>query len=493
MTLPASPRPQTDDATLIDSLAPLAQMPDWLRAIVQPERVRTALARSVPQVVSGELLLRSCEIRRVRIKKDRWTGIYELTTQRAGQEHPQSVLLQGALLPPNSPAPAPPTDAAAFGAESWRWYLPELRLALATQPADSALPALAHLADPATARALLERAIRAAAPRYRDLQIQQAAPTVVRDKPGSRCTIRYQLQYPADRAARHAWPAAVFVKTYKDDKGRGVYAGMRRLWESPLARGDVVTIAEPLAFLPELNALVQSPIPYEQTLKDLIRSALRAGTPAALDELTAAMAATARGLAALHQSQAYHGDTTRWEDELADVRADAAQLAAAIPQLEGAAAPLLSRLEALAASHPADPLAPAHRSFRPGQVLLHGGSVGFIDFDRFGQAEPALDIALFLSSARNIGLSEPHEEESSEDDAVLDPAERQALLAQLDAVCEAFLAEYERHAPVSRQRVVLWETLDLLALVLNCWTKIKPVRLANTLAMLERHLRTHAL
>jgi aminoglycoside phosphotransferase (APT) family kinase protein len=169
------------------------------------------------------------------------------------------------------------------------------------------------------------------------------------------------------------------------------------------------------------------------------------------------------------------------------------QLAAAIPKLAGAGTHLLSRLEALAAAHPADPLAPAHRSFRPGQVLLDRNSIGFIDFDRFGQAEPALDLALFLSSTKNIGLSEPHEEESNDDDIILDPAERQALLTRLEEMCEAFLAEYERFAPVSRQRVVLWEALDLLSLVLTCWTKIKPVRLNNTLLMLDRHIQAHAL
>jgi hypothetical protein len=36
--------------------------------------------------------------------------------------------------------------------------------------------------------------------------------------------------------------------------------------------------------------------------------------------------------------------------------------------------------------------------------------------------------------------------------------------------------------------VALWERLELLALVLNCWIKVKPVRLSNTLLMLERHL-----
>src|SRR5262249_37741347 len=49
------------------------------------------------------------------------------------------------------------------------------------------------------------------------------------------------------------------------------------------------------------------------------------------------------------------------------------------------------------------------------RALLHQGKVGFIAFDSFGQAEPALDLALFLAGTKNIGLSEPHEEESNED------------------------------------------------------------------------------
>lgn len=490
MLLMPRANPQPDATTLIASLEPFAELPDWLIAIVQPERVRSALLQSVPEFASGELTLQSCAIRRVRIKKGRWTGLYELTTQRPHERQPLVVLLQGTLIPPGQPEPPPPAAPVTFGADSWRWYVSSLRLSLAPQPPDPLLPALAHLTDPAEARDLLERGIGTAS-QYSDFQIQQCLPTVVRDKPGSRCTIRYQLQYPAPLAGSNRWPEVVFAKTYKGDQGRNVYAGMRALWASPLSRGDIVAVAEPLAFLPELNVLVQSPIPHEQTLKDLIRSALRMGTPAALDELNAVMRKTARGLAALHLSQARHGETTWWGDELAEVREDLEQLSATIPKLGGAATPLLSRLEAVAGAYPADPLVPTHGSFRPGQVLLGPQGIGFIDFDKFGQAEPARDLALFLSSTKNIGLSEPHEEESSDDDVTLDPAERLALLAQLEGLCETFFAEYEQVAPVSRQRVALWETLELLALVLNCWIKIKPVRLSNTLLMLERHVRAN--
>jgi len=53
-------------------------------------------------------------------------------------------------------------------------------------------------------------------------------------------------------------------------------------------------------------------------------------------------------------------------------------LGGAIPQLAGVAEPLLARLGALAAEHPANPLAPSHSSFRPAQVLIYRGKIGFI-------------------------------------------------------------------------------------------------------------------
>jgi hypothetical protein len=493
MSTLASPQPAEHAANLIASLAPFAQLPDWLVVVVQTEKVRRALEESIPEFVSGMLLLEGCEIGRVRIKKGRWAGTYQLTTRRPHDGQRQVVQLLGALLPADQPEPAYSADTAPLGDATWRWYVPALRLALATQPPESALPALGLLTDSVAARGLLEHAIAAAGSKYDTIQIQACVPTVVRYKPGSRCTILYQLHYAADRAAQAAWPATVIAKTYKGDKGQNAHVGMRALWASPLSRGDVVMIAEPLAFLPDLNVLVQGSIAHESTLKDLIRSALREGTPAAMSELTDMMRKTARGLAALHRSGAHYGEATSWEDELAEGQEVTAQLSAAAPTLAGAAAPLLARLEALAKACPADPLAPTHGSFRPGQVLISQNTIGFIDFDGFGQAEPALDLALFLSSTKNIGLSEPHEEESNDDDDALDPAERSALLAGLDVVCEAFLAEYEQWAPVSRQRVVLWETLALLSLVLTCWTKIKPVRLSNTIFMLERHVYSNGL
>jgi hypothetical protein len=310
----------------------------------------------------------------------------------------------------------------------------------------------------------------------------------MRYKPGSRCTILYRLAYAPEDADR-GWPDIVVAKTYHGDKGRIAYDGMRALWDSALARGDVVTLAEPLAFIPEMNVLVQGPIREEQTLQDLIRSALRAGTPEALAELNQFMCKAAVGLAELHRAQARAGEVRVWEDEFTEVQEDVERLVKAVPQLDGAATPLLARLYALAADHPADPPVPTHGTFRPAQVLLHKGKIGFIDFDGFCQAEPALDLALFLGKIHDIGLSASATDDEDEDGATVDQATLVALLEQTEAIGEAFLAEYERQLPVSRQRIALWEALNLLTLVLHGWTKVKPARLNTNMLVLERFLQ----
>ena len=63
------------------------------------------------------------------------------------------------------------------------------------------------------------------------------------------------------------------------------------------------------------------------------------------------------------------------------------------------------------------------------------------------------------------------------------------MLSELDGLCDLFLDEYERMAPVSRKRVALWETLYLLESVLNSWIKLEPERLQGSMALLERHVR----
>ena len=467
---------QTENAVW-DHLRQFAALPDWLHAATNPKRVAAAIAGAVPEIMAGDLAIADCDIGHVRIKRDVWTGVYTLTmTER------QCVALRGTIIPPGHPEPeiTPSATQHPFGSERWQCYLPELRLKLEPQPPDAALPSLPILTDPEQARALLEQSIRAAGPAYHDLHIQRCVPKIMRYTPGSRCTILYRLEYSSDPTASHNWPDIVVAKTYKGGKGKHAHAGMRALWESPFRRAGGVTLAEPLAFLPDLNVLVQGPIREEQTLQEMIESAVRAGTPEALEELYGFVRKAAAGLAGLHRSEVRFGAVRTWEDELAEVRSVVDDLSSAIPSIAEAAAPLLTWLESCAVAQPSDPIMTVHGTFRPGQVLIYQGEIGFIDFDSFCQAEPSLDLSLFLRRTKDIVLSVMDGDASD--------IERATLLAQAEAICEVFLSEYEQHVPVSRQRIALWEALDLFTLVLHSWTKVKPERLDNAMLALERHL-----
>jgi len=468
-----------------DGLERFAELPPWLVAVTDDDRVADALVSAVPELRDGTRQLLACKLERVRLKGRSWTVIYDLTLDGPAAGPPEVVRVRGTILPPGDGAPGRvatgPDGAPAgppLGAQGWRAELPGLRLLLEAEQGDPGLPALPRLTDPDQARALLEESIRSS-PAYAGLRIRSCTPRVMRYKPGSRCTILYELDYDQG-AADPSWPEVVVAKTYHGDKGRVAWAGMRALWESPMATSGVA-IAEPLAFLPELNVLVQGPIPEEQTLREALQEALRGGDPAAARDLHDHLATTAAGLAALHTCGVRLGELLTWEDELAEVREVVDRLAASVPELAAAAAPLLARLEAVAAEHPADPAGPAHRSFRLPQVLLSGGRLGFIDFDGFCQAEPALDVALFRATVKSVGMTAGGEGEA---------AGPEARLARGKELADLFLDRYAEHAPISRTRVALWESLDLFTMVLHSWTKAKPARISDAMFMLRDHLAT---
>jgi hypothetical protein len=463
----------------------LATLPDWLRAALDAQLVAGALRQQVPEFAAGALRLRGCKIKRLLLKDDdgRWSGTYNLTIEEPGAGAKRAVALRGTLTAPRlrQGNGGEQHEISAFGAEGWRCVLPELGLELEPELPDTALAAMPQLTDPEQARALLERSIRERTPAYADMRIVNCTPEVLSYKPGSRCVIRYHLEYPPELAER-GWPATVIAKTYrKDSKARNAFDGMQALWSSPLASGESVAIAEPLAYVSELKLLVQAPIAEDLTLEDMLKSALRAGTPEHMEELYGYMRKAAAGLAAFHHSGARHGEPVALEDRFPEIRTLIGRLMVAEPELGHAATPLLRRLETFAAAHPAGILVPTHGTFNPEQVLIHQDRIGFIDFDDFCMAEPALDVGLFCSAIRDTGMG------ALDDDAGRQA--REARLAQLDAICDVFVAEYAAHAPIERERVALWQALDFLRNCLHYWTKAKPAEPDTPTLVLEHLLR----
>jgi len=462
-----------------DAVAVLSRIPDWLTAPADGKHVAAALRAGVPELASGELALVSCDPK-LRMKTDRvgWSAAYELELARNGDT--DDVRVVGSFVRPDPEQAGAPSSRGRFPSLEWRGRFPGEGLELATEEADTALPALGALTEPVHARALLEDAIRAGS--RPDIAIRSVTVDVRRYKPGSRCTILYHL----DLEPGTDGPTSVVAKTYRGNKGGNAFAGMQALWEAGIVERGAVALAEPLAYLADERVLVQACVPEDTTLKTLARDAMADGSPGAVEALRRAVVKTALGLAHLHGSGVVSGEAVTWADERDDVAELLDRLRPALPEVAAAAGRIVDGLGPVERTVEAEALAPSHRSFRPAQVLLAGDDIAFIDFDGLCMAEPALDVALFRSALRDAGTRGYAERGAS------GIGDLGATLEVLDGLCDDFLDAYGDAASVSPARIALWETLDVLTSVLHCWTKVKAERLPVRIALLERQLERSA-
>jgi hypothetical protein len=474
-----------DSHAVIAPLETFETLPDWLTAGMHGHRVQESLQREVPELRSERPRLLSCTPERLRAKGEEWLARYRLEVADPGAE-PRSVVVVGNLYAPGTTRPAGTGDSsgAGFGEEGWSCWLEDLRLELRVETADPALPALEDILDPGAARDLLQQVVARAG--YDDATVAACQPNVVRYKPGSRCTVVVDVSY-AEGNGNRPGPDPIVIKTHQGDKGQTAWEAMTALWQSPLARSGVVTLAEPLGYEPERRILFQGPIPEDSTLKELARTAIADGGASALDRLREELGKTGHALAALHKSETSYGETATIEGELDELREVVQRLSLSVPPLEAAAEPLLARLEELSVEYPVGPIVPSHHDFRPAQVLLHAGQVGFIDFDGASMAEPALDLGRFRAKLRDIGISV-----LSASGQPLTGSPLTDNLDLMDDLCEHFLVAYQERARVSRERVLLWETCDLLTAMLHAWTKVRLARITPRLTVLRHHLEQHS-
>jgi phosphotransferase family enzyme len=472
---------------LLAALAELMSLPDWLLAPLQIENFIDALRLNVSEIASGEWLILYGGVKRLLLKDDSgyWEGTYDLGVQSSLSGLEQTILLHGKLTAPwfGEPAMIAPNPAP-FGSPGWHCFLPELNLTLEIEPPEKELPGLDQLTDADQSRLLMERILRDDGRLAADQTITACTPRILSYKPGSRCTILYHLEYfpPSDPSSRS--PQLVIGKVYrKGSKAQNAYEGMTTLWRSSLRDGNAVSIAEPIACLPDLKLMLQAMIPGELSLEDLLKSVINRPNPEEQEKLYRYMRKTAAGLAAFHQSGASYGEHVELGERFVDIHKLIHRLAVLLPKLEESNLPLLEWLENLAARYPEEPAVPTHGTFNPEQVLIDGERIGFIDFDDYCMAEPALDVGLFRAAIKDTGMNAPFSSSTPS------RAERLARLILLDEIGDVFLSEYESHTAISRQRVALWEAADYLRNCLHYWIKVKPAEPDHALLILEKHLQ----
>jgi thiamine kinase-like enzyme len=481
---------QPDEDTVISTgLKQFSNLPDWLALIKDQHRTHQVLSRDIPEIADGRIILKKCKIGHVQYREGSWPNRCTLKYRVHGETEEKSIELNGILYPPGVIPGDHPIVEGTFGAEDWHAVLPELNLELVPLESETELVAFELLTNPEKAREFLERSLWSASPSYHNAQIKSCNPEIARYKPGDRCTILYHLEYATDMSADVHAPPILVAKTTRQEKGRNAFAALSALWNASFGRSGSVRIAEPIAYDPDLRVFVQGPVWEEQTLADLFLSALDEETPEALRVISETMQKTAEGLADLHQSGVGIGQQVSWEDEMKEVDDALTPLYTVFPDLSSAAAPFFDKIRRLEAETSPDPFVPSHGTFRPVQVLLNKGEISFIDFDSFCQSEPARDLSMFLTSLMSISLAPPASDKKSDSDRrIADPGYWDARFERVYSICDQFLAAYEQRQPVSRQRVALWEALNLLYFVVTGWTKVKTSEIALLVKLLDGFL-----
>lgn len=217
---------------------------------------------------------------------------------------------------------------------------------------------------------------------------------VLKYKPRRRCVIAYELA-PSQATTDHPRTCGVIGKVFRDERGAQHFALHQALWAEGFGReaADAITIAEPLAYIPEMRMFVQERAPG-RTLDEFL------GAPDFADRVRRSAAAIAK----VHTSDIRPPGKYPLEAELDNLERFAADLAAWRPDRAPAFARQLARLRAWAGTLPPAELVPAHRDFYYSQVLFADPRVTLIDLDMFALADPAIDVANFAAHLRFLAL-----------------------------------------------------------------------------------------
>jgi hypothetical protein len=358
-----------------------------------------------------------------------------------------------------------------------------LHMAVFAFPLDPDLPSLLGATDRRAAAGLLGEALRdQLGPHF---AVADCRAELVDYGRQHRATLRYHVAGRAGDAAE-AQQLLVYGKLTGD--GSAALAGpiSAALREQVSKRPDVYrfTVPKVLAWRPELQLSLLEAIPGQGLIADALKALLRgkpyAGGTLSLEEMLDAGAIIA---ATLHTSGIQLGRTRLFEDELASLRRELAQIEPFAPALGAQLAAWLDQVGAAAAR--SEPLPPcfSHGDFTYGQLLFDGPNSGLIDFDSVCQAEPALDLAQFLTYLRVASLK-----------SKLTPDATRALIEQLSA---RFLQTYAEVAGLQAGdqerlalRVSLYKALSLVRRTMRSWQKFKPSRIESALALLGEELST---
>jgi hypothetical protein len=328
--------------------------------------------------------------------------------------------------------------------------IPALGMQAYLFPQDPALPGLTQALDPEAISAALSQHL----PELQSgaARILRCKVTVLRFRPGRRCTLRLDL-WLKQRESGGITKRVFFGKVYHDlEKASSVYHEMLALSSSIQMQDGRIALASASLFLPELAMVLQDPIAGEP-LDSYLDCDSNTCTPRCLAGFDRAAVA----LAALHTSGLSAGRMRSIEKELVRFKKRAEKIGQVNPGLGMEIAALadslarwLSSLEQWGAG-----ITLVHGDCKPAQFLISQDQIALLDFDHCGMADPAGDVGTFLATLQQMQLLR----------TLKDHGRIPRCSAWLPGLKQQFLQAYCQaggYAPSFELRAVWYEAVGLL-------------------------------
>jgi len=362
-----------------------------LAPLTNPTVMTALFQRHIPLLRGEGISITHCDIRHVKYvpkkhgENTTLAACYHLGVKNRASHHVHTLILYCKAY--HSGRSRPPVDEScppARGVHAHRGgpvHIPDRALTVWTFPSDPMLPHLAIVSSPDH---VLSHLPYQALPDGLDRpeNVQSVTTEVINYRPEERCLTRFDLLWGSPTPRQRL---TLFGKTYRGHDGPAILSRWEQLWSQFREAGQEIIIPQPLGYAPAIRTLWQFGVDGRPLCE-------------ALDERHVGryMKSVAKGLATLHQSALIDLPRRTIDDHVLEVRKKVAKLRRGIPALAGTLDHMADRIERTRPNSSDIPYRPMHWDFHIYQLLAHGGSVAFLDFDELALGDPLQDLANFI-------------------------------------------------------------------------------------------------
>jgi len=264
----------------------------------------------------------------------------------------------------------------------------------------------------------------------RPVRIEELGVDILRRR-NKRCVVRYRMGL-RNGSPGPLKPFNLIGKVFKKSRGESVFSDMQELWSHGFRReeSELISMPEPLAFLPDLCMLILEEIPGP-AIKDALL----------LDPSPRYMRQLAQVLIKLHTCDFVPGPPFRMREHLLRCHPKFQVLQHVCPELEADIDTIVKSAIEIESGYSDDLFTAIHGDFHMGQIHVEDGRAYLIDFDALSYGDPAADLGNVLVFLK--GKSRKMEE--------------------IPELIDVFFDEYFQHMdPAIMDRVPLYEAVTHL-------------------------------